>query len=1326
MASASGGAAVGGAAAVGGDVEERKIELFTLGLRTDGTHTRMSADAAGDKITIPGDGWCLYSSFIAAFDKYRNIFDSTKKEEDNVDIGGVLAPKVAWRHAISLQFARYLAEIIASNDELYESFANSFILSVITEIDVSGGPPLHSQIQKIYKREDGGEGTATHEYGYKIDIIANDGDYVPNNITALSGKFDSDSTTKHKFINLGTLTEDERTPEKLRPALLEFLLNMWNPQVEKDKYTPRMYGDANLLYPNLTKIYDWLSIDLNYGGGNVENPHIILLKDLSGGAHFDALIFEYVPPEIDLFPEGSSYLADAKAFLSAMTAEDKKRLLDSWIESWNKLARGEGPAAAGAAGPQPNALPSQMMGTSTVVVPPGSAAHVNAGPVVSPPASPLLSASAAEEPTLAEAAAVVADMLDAVATAGTELLGKGGNQPPGAENVGGVGGNQPLVPPGPQPQGGAGGNQPPEPVGPQQPGGAGGNQPPKPVGPQTPGSVGSQLPAQGATNTGGAGGQPQEPNPLLTDPAQGESLDDFMRRFPVPPEWKESTFDVGSLPIPPGNIDKALAETTHTQIKQALAQIRTQLQTPESVDNDTLKLLLKQTIVLKFSLAKIFDILPPESERAITRGTIDGIIMRIQKIIQEKLTPSTGGSASGGAAGSSGLGGGVPPGGPKVPGGGGQSGSSDVPPGGGDGPPGGGGGGLSDADKKDILDRLAKIEAYLHSIHPSIQGVHTIRTEIDNLQAQLAAQQTSIQALQKELADLQKSTTDFSTAQRAAFAALNDQIAALQASGAPPPAPDVLAGLQRQINALNAAVALRVTREQLDSLIKPTAAGGTAIPVETEALIAALTKRLGDLETQLEAPVAAGASSSSPAIPQTDIQQIRVELATLLASVKDKETAINKSIADVIAAADERLGKIEGPPPAGGGEPTPPLNLTAITTQLDTLTTQLTQLTAGAAVSAAKDKETQDALAGIQQQLAELRAVRADVVKQQAVAAARIKMPPSLPTEGAGRPSWFNPVAGQYSARIAEDLSGFQAIIDGGWLENRTRDAQQAKYRDAMGEIQAIKDNKKPLSSSGSGDESFAKELKKKQAAVAAAFPDRTVFIDGKDYTVRNPFATLQQRMDVSGEGFFMRAVPKDGDPLRLNVQVLQAFAPPAAFGEFLADNKRAIAILESLWHCGNQPGADLDPKCFPARVIEELREYNALQEATGASKSLRDALLKGTGMPTVIRYLRRLLELAKPAPLPAADAKPLPAPAASSPAPAGPAPAPPTSGGGSGPAAAPPALKRKPLPILSPGLGSGGRGISVGGRRLPFLPPPAPGLGFIPVIPETAGASSQ
>ena len=77
---------------------------------------------------------------------------------------------------------------------------------------------------------------------------------------------------------------------------------------------------------------------------------------------------------------------------------------------------------------------------------------------------------------------------------------------------------------------------------------------------------------------------------------------------------------------------------------------------------------------------------------------------------------------------------------------------------------------------------------------------------------------------------------------------------------------------------------------------------------------------------------------------------------------------------------------------------------------------------------------------------------------------------------------------------------------------------------------------------------------------------------------------------------------PEDADMWRQNAAVLRKIAP----SEMIADNKMAVGLLESLWFCGTSNNVASDPRCFPARALGELREY----QATKTSQQ-REALAK-------------------------------------------------------------------------------------------------------------------
>jgi hypothetical protein len=57
-----------------------------------------------------------------------------------------------------------------------------------------------------------------------------------------------------------------------------------------------------------------------------------------------------------------------------------------------------------------------------------------------------------------------------------------------------------------------------------------------------------------------------------------------------------------------------------------------------------------------------------------------------------------------------------------------------------------------------------------------------------------------------------------------------------------------------------------------------------------------------------------------------------------------------------------------------------------------------------------------------------------------------------------------------------------------------------------------------------------------------------------------------------------------------MNRQLLKELAPK----EIIADKAMAISILEALWFCGQNPVVSNDQRCFPLRLLGELREYQA------------------------------------------------------------------------------------------------------------------------------------
>jgi predicted nucleic acid-binding Zn-ribbon protein len=1151
-----------------GGAAERAIELFTKGLLPDGTHTRMSATAEGDAITIAGDGWCLYSSFLVAFEKYNKYFSAESDIEN----------RAVYRHAIAQQFVRLLAKRIYNTPTLLGKLCIAILQDAQQYVE---GEPTSSNVFAVKESNAAGGVVDTGKFGYRLDEKATDADTT----------WVERAGDKFKYVSLGAAFDREKALELLGTNVnaaascpnfdfAEFLRNTWKslPGVERSAAlygSPMMYGDATWVEPVLNSIMPWIITETKLRRDSPpekKGTHLFFLKEPTG-AHFDSVVFEYIPDEAALDPfvalgdSNGQAMQQVESFVAG--SDDVRAAMEkSWDEDWTTFVKGGAP-------PLPVAADS-----------------------------------------LDEAAATVADLMGAVANAGEALLPADIEEDIVAASA---------------------------------------------VGALTPDDFDDAYDLFVEKNpdmvTEEEQGQDEEPN----KPEPAVLIDFDVGTLPMVPAGEieaapekpltkeEFATLLASMPTPIGDVDAI------TKFQNMARQIEALLAAP--IDNTTeaatlgyyLRLIRSYLIHLTVFQMKPASLGPGQVDQIEPLRTqlnqkaraIEGLrfihppapATEVADVVQPSVD-------------------GIPP----VP--------SD----------------LTSVDRDAVVKRLDILETYLGGVPTTIKAAEdgdTIRSLIDKLQADLGKQQASVEELQKLAADVQKSGIALSQEQKAAFDAL---VARVDAGVSPAD----LAPIQRQLTAL----AAKASKDELTTL-----AAGT-IPADLAAQLKALSDRFAALEGQLDAAPAA------PASIQTDIEQIRGNLRALDLSIA--ATGVQKGELDVaIAKITERLAKIEERTAVAG--PKAPLSLADTTARLDEITKALDALNKAAEAVAAKDKATQDALIGLHQQLAALQAVRATLTpkkEESAAVSARIQIPTDtgripgvVPWQASFAPSWFNPAdrcglrttKECTAGRIAADLTGFQSSL-AGLLVERPNNANQAQYRTALEEL----------------EKSPGPDQKKKLDKIVAAFPYRTVFIDGERYTVRNPYASLKERMDAS-DGFFMDSVPEEGSSLRPNVQLLQAFAPPAQFGEFLVDNKRAIAILESLWHCGNQPGTDLDPKCFPARIVEELREYNEIMVKNKGKKDLEEEILKLTGLPTIIAHLQRLLAMAQKKPSAAASAPAASAPAASAPAANSPKPSP-----------ASPVIRRKPLlPMLTPGLG----GVSVGGRRMPFI---APGLGFTPVIPDT------
>lgn len=192
-----------------------------------------------------------------------------------------------------------------------------------------------------------------------------------------------------------------------------------------------------------------------------------------------------------------------------------------------------------------------------------------------------------------------------------------------------------------------------------------------------------------------------------------------------------------------------------------------------------------------------------------------------------------------------------------------------------------------------------------------------------------------------------------------------------------------------------------------------------------------------------------------------------------------------------------------------------------------------------------------------------------------------------------------------------------------------------------------------------------------------AAYGPEQILIQGAPgeeptvYDVPNPYVALRYRenpavhvdfWDPNGTTGKESLSEEDMSRLSANSKVLRALAPR----EMIADHAAAVALLEALWYCGSNPTVSDDPRCFPARILGELREFHEAK-LQAAQAGLAKHMLADKSWPvlrTMSRALRNALagaEIVMPS-IPAAPT-PIPAPAAApAPAPVAPATAPATS----------------------------------------------------------------
>lgn len=255
-----------------------------------------------------------------------------------------------------------------------------------------------------------------------------------------------------------------------------------------------------------------------------------------------------------------------------------------------------------------------------------------------------------------------------------------------------------------------------------------------------------------------------------------------------------------------------------------------------------------------------------------------------------------------------------------------------------------------------------------------------------------------------------------------------------------------------------------------------------------------------------------------------------------------------------------------------------------------------------------------------------------------------------------------------------------------------------------------------------------------------SGYPDVAIHIrnatDGMihEFTVPNPYRALAYREDrrnpvnfANPKGYGGSAKDLSGNMYSQNIKLLDALAPPA----LIADSAMAISLLESLWFCGSNPTVSNDPRCYPARILGELREWQANKDQTargrhakevidadsswGVTKQLMTALENAVAGATEFPYIETRTGVKKNKP------KPVPAPVVVQATPAGgpppghvAAPVTPPAGGGATPAGP------GPTPGLPPGLPPVLPPIPTGGIIAPLRL--GGGAAFSPLIPRTLG----
>jgi hypothetical protein len=114
---------------------------------------------------------------------------------------------------------------------------------------------------------------------------------------------------------------------------------------------------------------------------------------------------------------------------------------------------------------------------------------------------------------------------------------------------------------------------------------------------------------------------------------------------------------------------------------------------------------------------------------------------------------------------------------------------------------------------------------------------------------------------------------------------------------------------------------------------------------------------------------------------------------------------------------------------------------------------------------------------------------------------------------------------------------------------------------------------------------------------------------------------------------------PEEKRMYEQNSAVLKHLVQPQIWSDDATKDKAmTIAVLESLWYCGENPTMSNDSRCFPAQVVAELREYQN-QKIQGAQQLRAQQALQSWP------FLKRMLKVIRAALGPSTFRPALPAP---------------------------------------------------------------------------------